>query len=238
MQAFCLLFLLSCAFAFSFKELKVTATSYTTNVTTTYSIFYDRTITNSFTSTTYANATTSALNSSSPVTVTFPIQYTLTSNITCSYQINSTGSFIANTCTQLNNQITLSNIFTSGFILANMTLLVGNVLNPYPAGKTSNFTGTIGIDVSVANGVNSLVTITAATSICSFTFSPNLVYSTQGMVFTLTNTNQFPSSGTIQAQFPLTRLWSQELDSTRLLPITTSMVCGNQSSVLVWLLRA
>lgn len=145
---------------------------------------------------------------------------------------------MANPCTLLNNQITLSNIFTAGTILANFTLLVDNVLNPYPAGRTSNFTGTIGINVAVPNGVKSLVTITAATSICSFTFTPNLVYSTQSMVFTLTVTNQFPVAGTIQAQFPLTRLWSQELDSTRLLPITTSMVCGNQSAVIVKLFRA
>ena len=35
-RAFCLLFLLACAAAFTFKELRVTPTSYTTNVSTTY----------------------------------------------------------------------------------------------------------------------------------------------------------------------------------------------------------
>lgn len=231
---FTLLLLFVCANAFNFKEVRVTPSAYTTNVTTSYTIFFDRTITNSFSTTAFA---ANPLNSTSSVTVTFPIQYTLTSNISCSYQINTTGSYIVTPCTQLNNQITISNIFPNNTVLANITLLINNVLNPYPAGRTSNFTGTIGIDVAVANGVGSLVTITAATSSCSFTFNPNLVYSTQSMVFTITLTNQFPVGGTIIAQFPLTRLWSQELDSTRLLPISNSMVCSNQSSVLVYLLR-
>jgi hypothetical protein len=173
--AFGLLFLITNIRAFVFKELKVTATALTTNVTTSYTIFFDRTITNSYTTTAYA---TTPLNSSSTVTLTFPIQYALNSNVTCSYQVNTTGSYITTPCTELNNQITITNIFTAATTLANVTVLVGNVLNPFPAGKTSNFTGTIGSDVAQPNGVNSLVTITAAASICSFTFSPDLVYST------------------------------------------------------------
>jgi hypothetical protein len=175
LEALCLLLVLHSASAFLFKELKVTANAYTTNVTTSYTIFFDRTITNSYTNTAYA---TTPLNSSSTVTVTFPIQYSLTNSVSCSYQINTTGSYIASACSQLNNQITISNIFTSATTIASITLLIGNVLNPYPAGKTYNFTGTIGSDVSQPNGVNSLVTITAAASVCSFTFSPSLVYST------------------------------------------------------------
>lgn len=228
--AFCLLLLFNVANCFSFKEVRVTANTFTTNVVATYTIFYDRTTTNSFTTTAFL---TTPLNISSTVTLTFPLQYSLTNSITCNYQINSTGTYVATACNLLNNQITLSGIFTNGTILATLTLLVGNVLNPYPAGRTSNFTGTIGANIAVPNGVNSLVTITPATSFCSFTFSPNLVYSTQNMVFTLNLTNQFPVGGTIGVQFPLTRLWSQELDSTRLMPISSSMVCGSQSSVLV-----
>jgi hypothetical protein len=209
---------------------KVTASTYTTNVVATYTVFYDRTTTNSFTTTNY---TSSPLNPSSTVTLTFPLQYSLTNTVTCNYQINSIGAYTTTSCNYLNNQITLMGIFANNTILSSITIMIGNVLNPYPAGKTSNFTGTIGVDSAVANGVSSLVTITPATSVCSFTFSPNLVYSTENMVFTLTVTNQFPASGTISVQFPLTRLWSQELDSTRLMPISSAMVCSNQSSVLL-----
>lgn len=228
--AFFLLLLITVSNCFSFKEVRVTANTYTTNVVATYTIYFDRTSTNSFTTTAYL---TTPLSSASTATLTFPLQYSLTNSITCNYQINSTGTYVSTACNQLSNQITLSGIFTNGTIIGTLTLLVGNVLNPYPAGKTSNFTGTIGADVAVANGVNSLVTITPAISFCSFTFSPNLVYSTQSMVFTLNLTNQLPIGGTIGVQFPLTRLWNQELDSTRLMPISPSMVCGSQSSVLL-----
>ncbi len=206
LEGFLLLLLPIAAHAFNFKEVRVTPSSYTTNVTTSYTVFFDRTITNSFTTTAFA---ANPLNSSSTVTLTFPSQYTLASNITCSYQINSTGPYLSTSCGQLNNQITLSGIFNNNTVLASITLLIANVLNPYPAGKTSNFTGTIGVDVATPNGVGSLVTITSAAASCSFTFNPNLVYSTQSLVFTITLTNQFPSGGTIVAQFPLSRLWSQ-----------------------------
>jgi hypothetical protein len=172
--AFFLLLLVTAASGFSFKEVKVTANTYTTNVVATYTIYFDRTATNSFTTTAFL---TTPLTASSTVTLTFPLQYSLTNSITCNYQINSTGTYVATPCNQLSNQITLSGIFANNTILGTLTLLVGNVLNPYPAGKTSNFTGTIGSDTATANGVNSLVTITPATSFCSFTFLPNLVYS-------------------------------------------------------------
>ena len=47
---------------------------------------------------------------------------------------------------------------------------------------------------------------------------------------TLTTVNSFPTTGTIGVQFASTRKWSQDLDSTRFMPITTgTMVCNNQS---------
>ena len=228
LRALCLLLFISIITAFNFKELRVTATVYTTNVVTSYTIFFDRTITNSFTSTAFL---TTPLNVNSTITVTFPTQYTLTNSVTCTIQLNSTGTFTPNACTQLNNQITLSSIFSGSTVLASATIVVANVLNPFPAGRTSNFVGTIGSDIAVANNVNSLVTITPAASVCSFTFSPNTVYSTGSMIITLTVTNQFPSTGTIGVQFPLTKLWTNELDSTRALPISTGMTCGSQSAV-------
>ena len=227
LRTLCLLLFISTITAFNFKELRVTAAVYTTNVVTSYTIFFDRTITNSFTSTAFL---TTPLNVNSTITITFPTQYTLTNSVTCTIQLNSTGTFTPNACTQLNNQITLNNIFAGSTVLASATIVVANVLNPFPAGRTSNFVGTIGSDTAVANNVNSLVTITPAASVCSFTFSPDTVYSTGSMIITLTVTNQFPSTGTIGVQFPLTKLWTNELDSTRALPISTGMTCGSQSA--------
>jgi len=230
----CIVLLVICislyfANAFTFAELKVSAASTTTNVVTTYTIFYDRTKNTTGGNTTY-NIT--PLNSSSNVVLNFPSQFSLSSSISCLYQINTTGAFLANTCTLNGNQVIYSGIFTASTILANITLQISNVLNPYPAGKTSIFTGSIGNDNS-SNGVNAFINVVPAASVCGFTFSPNYVYSTENMIFTLTTVNLFPSTGTIGIQFPLTKLWSQELDSTRIMPINSSMVCNNQSVVFI-----
>jgi hypothetical protein len=192
--ALSLLLFVSVGYGFTFQSLKVTPSITTTNSTATYTIYYDRTNTTTLTTTNY---TAFPLNTTSTVTLTFPLQYTLTSNITCNYQINSTGAYLPTSCNLVSNQITLTGLFANGTILATISLLIGNVVNPYPAGKTSNFTGTIGADVSGNGGSTSYVTITAAASSCSFTFSPNIVYSTENMVFTLTIANQFPANGTI-----------------------------------------
>ena len=115
-----------------------------------------------------------------------------------------------------------------------MSVIIGNVVNPYPAGQTSVFSGTIGVDTSYTGAGNfNRVTITAAGSTCSFTFNPNFVYtSPTDLIMTLTTVNEFPSTGTIGVQFASTRKWSQDLDATRFMPISTgTMVCNNQSGV-------
>jgi hypothetical protein len=130
------------------------------------------------------------------------------------------------------NVVTLSSIFSST-IVNTFSLVVGNVVNPYPAGVTSHFYGTIGVDTSNTTGTNSIVTITTALSACSFTFDPNYVYTNPAnMMISLTTVNQFPTSGSIKVQFPFTRKWSQDLSTTRFMPITDgSMSCSSQSAV-------
>lgn len=213
---------------FNFKELVVSAGSTVTNITTTYTVLYDQSTTNNFQTTNW----TTALASTSTVTLSFPVQYTITNAITCTYSINNTGTYTANPCTVSTNVVTLSNLF-SNTVLKTLSVMVTNVLNPYPAGITSNFSGTIGTNIAVPNGVYSVVTITAGASLCSFTFSPNYVYyNNSKMIFTLTTKNQFPDTGTIIVKFPSNRLWSQDLDTTRYMPITTgTMICTSSSSV-------
>ena len=49
---------------------------------------------------------------------------------------------------------------------------------------------------------------------------------------TFTTVNEFPASGTVQLGFSTTRQWSQDLDSSRTMPITDgNMVCANKSTV-------
>ena len=90
------------------------------------------------------------------------------------------------------NVITLSGLF-SNVLVYTLTVIVNGVSNPYPAGQTSTFSGTIGPDSSnssVASTTNSRVTITAAQSACGFTFNPNFVYtSSTNLIMTLTTVN-------------------------------------------------
>lgn len=130
------------------------------------------------------------------------------------------------------NVITLNNIFNSVY-LNTFSLVIGNVVNPYPSGTTSHFYGTIGSSTSNTTGTNSVVTITTGTSACSFTFDPNSVETNPAnMIISLTTVNQFPNTGYVGVQFPFTRKWSQDLDSTRYMPITdSSMACSSKSAV-------
>lgn len=172
--------------SFVFQKLGVTAASLVTNATTTYTISYDHSIDSVGVDTAWD---TTLLTTSDTVTVTFPSQYTL-GTVTCSYSINTTASTpdIPNSCTRVGNVITLSNIFSSVYVKT-LTLKVVGVLNPYPAGQTSNFLGTIGSD-SASSTDDSSVIIVPATSACSFTFDPNTVYTNPAnMIITITTIN-------------------------------------------------
>jgi hypothetical protein len=53
------------------------------------------------------------------------------------------------------------------------------------------------------------------------------------MIFTLTTTNEINSTGTVVVTFPITRRWTNDVSTTNYMPIASSMVCSNQSSVLI-----
>ena len=182
----CLALLAVGVHSFTFKELQVSANTLAINTTATYTILYDRKQTNSFSTTAWA---TTPLNTTSNVVLTFPTQYALTDSVACLYQKNSSGNFFNTACTRNNNELTISGIFANGELVETLTLQINNVLNPSPSGTTGSFSGSIGDDTAAAIGVNSVVTLVAASSTCSFTFTPNTVYSTANMIFTLTTTN-------------------------------------------------
>jgi hypothetical protein len=227
------------AAGFVFRELLVSASSLVTNVTTTYTVAYEHYRTQTFGTTAWNNVT---LTPTDTATLTFPNEYVLTSNITCRYSVNSTGIYTTTGCGLVGNVITLSGIFNN-VLVQTLTVVVANVSNPYPAGTTSIFSGSIGPDTSYtlnsATTANSKVTISPAQSSCSFTFAPNSVYtSPTNLVMTLTTVNQFPAAGAILVQFPFSKVWSQDLVPTRTMPITTgAMVCTNQSAVPLPLAR-
>lgn len=53
------------------------------------------------------------------------------------------------------------------------------------------------------------------------------------MIFTLTTKNAIASSGTIVVTFPITRRWTNDVSTSNYMPIASSMVCANQSSVII-----
>ncbi len=216
---------------FVFKELSVTPANYVVNVTTTYTVRYFHNST-PFGAQTAWNTTTLA--ASDTVTLVFPNQYSTLTGATCKYSINDTGVYTSTACTVSSNTVTLSNIFSS-VLVQTFSLVISNVVNPYPAGQTGVFYGTIGPDTSnITTATQSRVTITSATSSCGFTFNPNVVEtSPTNITFTITTVNQFPVDGYIQMQFPFSRKWSQDLNSSRYMPILTgTMPCSSQSGVI------
>jgi hypothetical protein len=160
---------------FSFQELSVTTNNYVTNSTATYTVQYITSSTNGGGLTAWA---TTYYNTSSTVILNFPVEYDLSKSTTinCSYSINGTDAYTTSTCSIAGNVITLSNLFNNT-IVQNFSLMVSGIINPYPAQVTSDFLGSIGGNTGDPYGVNSYVTIvTATTSACSFTFTPNYVY--------------------------------------------------------------
>ena len=185
---FLLAFLIAQGKSFEFREVLVSADTVVTNAVATYTLGYEHHRTNTFATTAWQ---TTFLSSADTVTATFPNEFTLTSSITCRYSLNSTGAYSNANCGLVGNVITLSNIFNND-IVHTFSLIVTNVQNPYPAGTTSVFSGTIGADTSFINAfsTNSRVTIAPAASICSFTFTPTTVNSnTANLMMTLTTVN-------------------------------------------------
>ena len=221
---------------FSFQELSATANNYVTNSTATYTVQYITSSTNGGGLTAWA---TTYYNTSSNVILNFPVEYDLTksTSINCSYSINGTDAYTTCACSVSGNVITVSNLFNNT-IVQNFSVMVSGIINPYPAQVTSDFLGSIGGNTAEPYGVNSYVTIiTATTSSCSFTFAPNYVYeSPANMIITFTTVNQFPYNGSIVVKLPTK--WSQDLNTTRAIPLLNStMVCNNYSSVRINLYR-
>ena len=86
----------------------------------------------------------------SDVTVTFPPEYVLDSNIVINARIDA-GATTVPTFTIAGSVITVYGLFAAGDVpMENLTLTVQNVQNPSPAQTTQAFTGTVGIDIAEA----------------------------------------------------------------------------------------
>jgi len=180
------------------------------------------------------NWSSSPVPGNSAIIVKFPNDYTLTGTETCdSLQINSNTPI--NNCTITisisNKTITISNAIPSIIAISSVTVVLNNVMNPYPAVTTSPFVCTIGVDTSLNDLSASLTIIPASFTTCAITFANQTVNTTSNMIVNLTTKNQITSNGEIRIKFPSTLRWTREASLTNLLPLN-SISCNSLSSTV------
>lgn len=216
----CSLLLTQCA-AFTFIYPSVTPELLTINTLTTYTFLGLRNfdITGNFTP-----YSTQLVPAGSSIVLNFPTQYTLTTPTVSTLLIDDapvTGfSFTVTT-----NAITITNAILTNSAIANVTITVDEVLNPYPAITTNPFIINIGADIS-ASSDSSAVTLTPGTfTACSVTFSPTTVNTTGAMVVSITPANKILANDYIVITFPSILQWSQDVSTSHALPIGSALTC-------------
>ena len=123
------------------------------------------------------------------------------------------------------NNVTITDSITTDTAIANVTINVGNVLNPYPAVTTNPFIIVIGNDISSSSSSSS-VTLTAGNfAACSVTFNPATVNTTGAMEVAVTPTNKILQNDYIQIFFPQTLQWSEDISLSHSLPLGSALSC-------------
>lgn len=130
-------------------------------------------------------------------------------------------------CTTSGNTVTISGAILNPLFIDSVEIKIGNIVNPVPALVTGPFLGTIGTDTSAPDGG---VQLTAATfDSCLITFDTAYVNQTSTtLVVTIDPKNALDSGSTLLVDF--SGRWVNDIVTTRLLPITTTMICVNYSS--------
>lgn len=112
----------------------------------------------------------------SAVSVTFPSEYSLTGSETCLtldvISASQTYSLSGFSCSVSGNTISFQNSFTTvtDLYVKQVTINIGNILNPSPAVKTGSFTGSVGADIAVSNGGTAVQLEPATFSSCKISF--------------------------------------------------------------------
>ena len=218
-----LLFIIQHLRSFTFLYPSVSPNVLTINTITTYTFFAERSYDINLSPTPYSAQLVAA---GSPIIIQFPSQYTLSSPNVSSLLINdaSIPSFTFNVSS---NNITIANGIGNNSAIANVTITVDNILNPYPAITTSPFIIAIGTDVS-ASSTSSSITLTPGTFVaCSVSFSPSTVNTTGAMVVSLTPKNKILGNNSIVITFPPSLQWSQDISTSHSLPIGSTLTCLN-----------
>jgi len=217
--------LLELSAAFTFIYPSVSPADLTINTLTTYTFLAMRNYDLASNPTPYA---TQPVPAGATIVIQFPTQYTLTAPNVTTVLVNDAAATGFGFSLASNN-ITITNAIVSSTAVANVTIVVTNVLNPYPAITTSPFIIAIGSDTS-ASSTSSAITLTPATfASCAVTFSPSSVNTTGAMVVSITPSNKILANNSVVIAFPLSLQWSQDISTTHTLPIGSSVTCSRVS---------
>ena len=221
--------LLHCCNSFTFIYPSVSPSNLTINVLTTYTFLAMRNYDVALNPTPYA---TQLVPAGASIVITFPNQYSLTSPVVADLLIND-ASITGFNFTVNSTSITISNAVLSSAAIANVTITVNNILNPYPAITTNPFIVAIGSDIS-ANSSSSAITLTAGSfSACSLSFSPSTVNTTGAMVVTVSPANKILVGGAVIVTFPPSLQWVQDISASHTLPIGSALTCSKLSGSVI-----
>lgn len=131
-----------------------------------------------------------------------------------------------------NKKITFDGAITTNQYISDVTLIISNVLNPFPAITTSPFLVTIGSDYS-ANDPFAAVSLTPNQFTSTLiTFNPSIVNTTSSMVITLTTTNRLPIGSNIIIKFPYNLQWAEDVSTNHQLQLVPGMSCSSLSAAV------
>lgn len=165
----------------------------------------------------------------------FPNQYVAT-GYNCDNIIVSTNTNVifstTYTCSISGQNLTITGIVTVDSYIANISIIVSNVLNPSPAVTTDNFVIRIGNDVSQNESISSVTLLPTIFSQMSATFDSNIVNTTGSLILTLTSSNKIVGYSNIIIKFPSSLTWSRQISSGYVLALSSTLTCKGTSPIL------
>lgn len=75
------------------------------------------------------------------------------------------------TCGKVGNQIVITNFIKSSTYISNITLIIGNIVNPSIGGTTPLFYASIGNDVSISDSSSTVTLIANSFKSCAATYN-------------------------------------------------------------------
>lgn len=132
--------------AFQFRGVKINVTDTRVRAASIYTFYLDRTVDENSNITPWDQI---LIYQADNFTITFPIQYTVTSSYNCASLTINGANAAGYMCLKTGNQIIIRNFITSDTYIRTIVLAVSGIINPTPGGITNNFLCSIGNDIGI-----------------------------------------------------------------------------------------